>query len=176
MKFRSALVLLTASLLVNSAIAGDPKAKKPEAEPAAAPAPAAPAPAATAPADMIKYRQREMGAIGRHFGAAGMIIDGKVNRPEDLLGHTAALVELGRDLVSQFPKGTGPADHESTSVLPKVWEDAEGFAKAVAAFETAAGELHKAAEAREMGALKAAHEKLGDTCGACHDTYTKDED
>lgn len=175
MNFRQVLALIAASMLANSAIASE-KGKKPEPAPAPAPAAAAaPAPApAGAPADLIKYRQREMGAIGKHFGAIGMIVEGKVNRPEDLLGHTAALVELSRDLASQFPKGTGPADGE-TSALPKIWEDAEGFAKAVAAFETATAELHKAAEARDMAALPAAKEKVGDACGGCHDNFTKDE-
>jgi len=45
-------------------------------------------------AEVVKYRQLEMGAIGRHFGAVKRIVKGQVERPQDLLGHTAALVAL----------------------------------------------------------------------------------
>lgn len=125
-------------------------------------------------AELVKYRQLEMGALARHFGATKRILKNEVDRKEDLLGHTAALVDLSRDMVSQYPEGTGP-DAYKTEALKKIWTDAEGFAKAVADFEAAAKELHAKAEARDMEGALAAFEKAGDTCGGCHDNYREDD-
>ena len=125
-------------------------------------------------AEVVKYRQLEMGAIARHFGAVKRIVKGQVDRPQDLTGHTAALVALSLDIPGQFPEGTGPDSKLETEALKKVWTDKEGFAKAAKDFETAAAALHAAAEKRDMKALDEAFGKAGETCGACHDNYTKE--
>ena len=124
---------------------------------------------------LVKYRQLEMGAIARHFGAVKRIVKDEVDRKEDLAGHSAAIVDLARDMVSQYPKGSGPKNYPKTDALPKIWDDAEGFAKAVADFEAAANELHEAAKGRDYTAAKAAFEKAGDQCGSCHDAFRKDD-
>ena len=124
--------------------------------------------------ELVKYRQMEMGAIGRHFGATKRILKGEVDRKDDLLGHTAALVDLARDMGSQYPEGTGPDTHK-TDALPKIWKDADGFAKAVADFEAATKDLHAKAEARDFDGAMEAWGKVGDSCGGCHDGYRKDD-
>ena len=135
---------------------------------------AAPATAKEIPEEVVKYRQLEMGAVGRHFGAVKRIVKGEVDRPQDLLGHTAALVELAKDLPSQFPEGTGPDSKLETEALKKVWTDSEGFAKVATDFEAATVALNAAAEKRDMKAVAAEFEKTGELCGTCHDSYTKE--
>lgn len=127
------------------------------------------------PQEMMKYRQSEMGAMASHMGAIKRILTGAVDRPEDLLGHTAAMVALSKDIPTQYPEGTGPDALPKTEALPKIWKDAEGFAKAATAYETAAGELHAAAEKRDMDAAMEAFKKVGESCGGCHDNYRKDD-
>lgn len=125
--------------------------------------------------ELVKYRQLEMGAIARHFGAVKRIVNGDVDRGADLDGHVAALKDLTRDMVAQYPEGSGPKNYEKTDALPKLWEDPEGFAKAVADFEAALGVLGEAAAKHDLEAAKAAFEKAGDSCGNCHDAYRKDD-
>ena len=123
---------------------------------------------------MVKYRQLEMSAIARHFGSIKRIVKGEVDRPQDLAGHTAAVVALSKDLPGQFPKGTGPDSKLDTSVLDTVWTESEKFAKMAKDFEAAAAALDAAAQKGDMEAVAAAFGKTGELCGSCHDDFTKD--
>lgn len=125
--------------------------------------------------EVVKYRQAEMGAMAKHMGAVKRLLDGSVDRKEDLPLHTRALLDLGKDIPGQYPEGTGPDAHPKTEALPKIWKDAEGFAKAAADYEAATTALHEAAEKRDLEAAGAAFEKVGEACGGCHDSFRKDD-
>lgn len=147
---------------------------KPKAPPAE-PTPAPPAAATTTPADAHTYRGTSLEAMGRHMKAMGMVVKGKVDRPQDLLGHAIALQEASAHLEEWFPAGTGPDVVEETEALPEVWSDPEGFQAAAASFHEATAKLVEVARTNDPAAFAEQFGKVGAACGACHDKYRKDD-
>ena len=62
---------------------------------------------ATAPADAIKYRKAVMSAMGAHTGAFSLINFGRVEHPDHLRAHVAALAAMGTEVKVLFPAGSG---------------------------------------------------------------------
>ena len=120
--------------------------------------------------DVAKYRQSIMKALSGHNGAIRLIVAGKAGAPDKLADHIAAIADRAAELDAVFPAGSNLDDDES---LPAIWEDADGFAEAVARFEEAAVALQGAAG----GALQdidAAHRELGKACKGCHEDFRVD--
>ena len=121
--------------------------------------------------DVAKYRQSIMKALSGHNGAIRLIVAGKAGDPDKLAEHIAAIAGLAAEVNAVFPAGSNLDDDES---LPAIWEDAEGFAEAVARFEEAAGALH-GATGGAMQDIDAAHRELGKACKGCHEDFRVDD-
>jgi cytochrome c556 len=126
------------------------------------------APVALAKEPIAEYRQAIMDAIGGHTGALKQIITGKVAFPQSARVHAEALAALAKMAEPVFPAGSG-AD---TDALPAIWEKPEAFAKAMAAFQTAAADLGKQAGAPPAD-MANAFGALVKTCKGCHDDFRK---
>ena len=124
---------------------------------------------------VIKYRQLEMEALARHMGSVKMVVKNQVDRKGDVLGHAEAMHALAKDLVSQYPAGTGPDSGAKTEAKAEIWSDAAGFAKAAQDFETATAALVEAAKGDDLEAMAKAFGGVGQACGGCHDTYREDD-
>lgn len=121
--------------------------------------------------DAAKYRQSIMKALSGHNGAIRLIVAGKAGDPDKLADHIAAIASLAAEVDAVFPAGSNLEDDES---LPLIWEDAEGFAEAVARFEEAAGALH-GATGGAMQDIDAAHREMGKACKGCHEDFRVDD-
>lgn len=132
---------------------------------AAAMALAAPAGADEA---MIKYRQAVMQAIGGNTSGLAAVVKGDVPFADNVAIHTKAIGELAPVAAKVFPKdsASGP-----TEALPAIWEKPDQFAKAMAAFQTAAATVAKAGNDR--AAAGAALGDLAKACKNCHDDFKK---
>ncbi len=126
---------------------------------------------ATAFADVKEDREAYMKTNGKLvFGTLGPIAKGE--KPFDAATVAATLKEFGDhaakfDAAALFPEGSGG---EGTESLPKIWEDAAGFAKTVEDYKTAAAAA-AAANPADVAALGATLGEIGKACGACHETY-----
>jgi len=121
--------------------------------------------------DVAKYRQSIMKALSGHNGAIRLIVAGKAGDPDRLADHIAAIAGLAAEVNAVFPAGSNLEDDES---LPAIWEDAEGFAEAVARFEEAAGALHGMADG-DVQDIDAAHREMGKACKGCHEEFRVDD-
>ena len=121
--------------------------------------------------DVAKYRQSIMKALSGHNGAIRLIVAGKAGDPDRLTDHIAAIAGLAAEVNAVFPAGSNLEDDETRSAI---WDDAEGFAKAVEQFEEAAGALHTAAGGA-MQDIDAAHRELGKACKGCHEEFRVDD-
>jgi cytochrome c556 len=129
--------------------------------------------AATTPADAIKYRKAVMDGLAAHVSAFVLINFGKVDHPEYLKGHTAALADLGAQAKVLFPAGT---DTGETDALPLIWKEQEQFNKLVSDLETSSARLRDAVAANDKPGAAAAFKTLGEACKGCHDRYRKQDD
>jgi cytochrome c556 len=118
---------------------------------------------------VIGYRSAVMEAIGGHTQALGAIIKKEVPFTDDAGLHARALAALAPLAAKIFPAGS---DRGETDALPAIWEKPDAFKKEVAAFEAAAADLGKVADA-EPAAMAAAFSSLVKTCKSCHDSFRK---
>ncbi len=66
-----------------------------------------------------------------------------------------------------FPAGSDTGD---TKASPKIWEDAAGFAAALAKFQKDT-DAAVAAKPEDLDSFKAAFGQMASNCKACHDAY-----
>jgi cytochrome c556 len=126
---------------------------------------------ATAFADVKEDREAFMKTNGKIvFGTLGPVAKGE--QAFDAAAVAATLKEYGDhaakfDIAALFPEGSGG---EGTEALPKIWEDAAGFAKAVDDYKAVAAAA-AAANPADVAALQAQLDAIGKSCGACHEVY-----
>jgi cytochrome c556 len=125
------------------------------------------------PANIIKYRQATMSAIGAHLSMLAMLAKNEVSFMDEAAGHAHAINEMSKNLARLFPAGSGQGDTDVKSdALAVIWEKPEEFQAAIVAFQTESQKMvevtetdDRAAFARQLGALG----KQG--CGNCHDNF-----
>ena len=121
--------------------------------------------------NVIKYRQKVMGAIGGHMGAIAGIAKGEVSFVDDLSGHAHAINEMSQNLARLFPAGTGP-DVAKTRALPAIWEQTDKWNAAVKALQDESAKLIEVAKGGDMAAIGAQVGALGKNgCGGCHKPF-----
>ncbi|MDF1599297.1 cytochrome c [Mesorhizobium sp. YIM 152430] len=121
-------------------------------------------------AEPIADRKALMKSNGEAMGVLGATAKGE--REFDAAAVMAALEQLNAnaekfDVEALFPEGSDTGD---TKAAPKIWEDMAGFTAAADKFKEAAAAAAAAApDSRET--LQPQVGAVGQTCGACHETY-----
>ncbi len=118
---------------------------------------------------IFEYREQVMEASAAHLKATSALLQGKVQQPERLATHTAALAGLMQGLPALFPPGSDFA--ADTAAKPEVWENPVEFAAAADKAEQIAKALHAAVEAGDMAAAGEQAGALGKACKACHTDF-----
>lgn len=119
--------------------------------------------------DVIKYRRNVMKAVAGHMGAAGAIVQGKVNYKGDLADHAKALQALMHDIPGLFPKDS---DFGETNALDAVWSKRAEFEKRAKDAGAKAAAFAKATQGGDAGS---AFKALGDTCKGCHKDFRREQ-
>jgi len=122
-----------------------------------------------------KARDHHYHELGDAFKA---IRDGsKTDKPDfAALKKNAKIVNDGSiDQDQWFPKGSGP-EAGKTAALPEIWTKPEDFKAAQKAFADAAPKLLAAANASDIGAVRASFADVGKTCKGCHQSFRKPEE
>jgi cytochrome c556 len=128
---------------------------------------------AAEPEDIIKYRQNMMKAIGAHTGAAGAIIQGKVNYKNQLADHARALQALTSDIPALFPKDS---DFGQTKAKDGVWSNRVEFEKTAKDAKAKVAAFAKAVQGGNQQAIAASYKEMGEGCKSCHKDFRKKED
>lgn len=132
--------------------------------------------AADDPQLTARYRETMMKGVGAHMGQLGLVLKGKIDRQQDLLGNAQAIEAAAQQFGQLFPEGTGP-DKVKTHALAAVWKQPKDFEQANAAWLKASQGLVAAIQAKpfDEAKVKAAWGDLGKSCGGCHDTFKEDD-
>lgn len=93
-----------------------------------------------------------------------------VNALADVAEITSHMRIWAAAMPAAFPAGSDSAPSEA---LPAIWEDSEGFAKAIAAYDEALISLQQAALADNQPLALKQFRALGQACSNCHNTYRK---
>jgi cytochrome c556 len=128
---------------------------------------------AAEPEDIIKYRQNMMKAIAGHTGAAGAIIQGKVDYKNQLADHARALQALTSDIPGLFPKDS---DFGDTKAKDGVWSNRAEFEKTAKDAKARVAAFAKAVQGGNQQAIVASYKEMGEGCKSCHKDFRKKDD
>ena len=124
--------------------------------------------AAAATQDPILTRKKLMDANGASAGAAAAMIKGEAAfNPKVAMAALQTFNSVSYAFGDYFPEGSDKGD---TSASPKIWQDKEGFAKALTQFQTDSEAALKS-KPQDVDALKAAMGSIGKNCQSCHENF-----
>lgn len=131
--------------------------------------------AAASARDQQKARHHHYHELGDAFKTVRD--QSKAGSPDMARIKSAAQVvsEASIDQGRWFPHGTGP-EAGKTRALPIIWEKPQDFQAAQKVFTEAAPKLLAAANAGDIGAVKASFGEVGKACKNCHETFRGPED
>lgn len=122
---------------------------------------------------LMKERHDNYERIGKSMRAVKKGLDS--NDLASVRTEAATINELASKAPTWFAAGTGP-DVGKTAAKAEIWQQREKFDAGMADFQQAAAAFHQAAQGSDVGAMTAAHAKLGGTCKACHDNFRAKDD
>jgi cytochrome c556 len=114
-----------------------------------------------------KYRHAVMETMKGHITALSMVAFGQLEDTGFMQEHADGLANAAKELDAIFPEGSGAG----SEALPAVWEQADKFAAAVKANQSATAELQAAVGSGNRGAIAGAFKKVGDSCKGCHESF-----
>lgn len=122
------------------------------------------------PKDVVKYRQNIMKATSGHMGAIAAIIQGKIDRKDQLIEHARAVQALTKDIAKLFPPGSKVG---KTRAMGGIWENRPDFEQLASDAEEAANEFAVAVLIGDADAYKSKFKDLSENCKACHKDFRK---
>lgn len=133
-----------------------------------------PALAADRAADVVKYRQSVMKAMGAHMTAMSLVVKKQISDRSQLAAHAAAIRDLSAGLPAFFPRGTG-SDRTKTAAKNEIWQRFPEFEADVVKLQRESAVLTD--EAKRGGKFDAQFENVANACAACHRNFrVKDTD
>ena len=118
--------------------------------------------------DPVKTRKWLMDANGAAAGAGAAMMKGEVPfHPAIAKSVFQTMHAVAYSYGDYFPAGSDQGD---TKASPKIWEDAAGFAAALAKFQQDTDAAIKA-DPQDLEAFKAAFGQAAGNCKSCHDAY-----
>jgi cytochrome c556 len=118
--------------------------------------------------DPIMTRKALMGANGGAAGSGGAMMKGEAAfHPAVAKSVFLTMRAVAYSYGDYFPAGSDTGD---TKASPKIWEDPDGFAAALAKFQQDA-DAAVAADVQDLEAFKTAFGQVTGNCKACHDAF-----
>ncbi|WP_439529590.1 c-type cytochrome [Pannonibacter sp.] len=130
-------------------------------------------PAVQAADDPVAARKAIMQSVAASAGLSGGLMKGDIAySPAAGKAAIASLNAAALSYGSFFPEGSDMA--ANTTASPKIWEDAAGFAEALAKFSAVTGAAAQASGKdgpADVDAFKAAMGPVLASCKSCHEAY-----
>ncbi|MBT5415416.1 MAG: cytochrome c [Rhodospirillaceae bacterium] len=126
-------------------------------------------------ANVVKYRQMVMKAVGAHMGGLGALVKGETSVsdvPFNIQEQAAALNATAQLIDQAFAQDVGTKGGD-TEAKAEIWQDWEGFVARAALLRERSQSLRDVAETGDEAAIKAAFAGVGKACGSCHNAFRK---
>ena len=120
--------------------------------------------------DIVTFREAEMGVVGKHMKLAGMIYKGQIDRQGDLVAHATAIHDASLVFGDLFPASSSP-DKVKTEAKAEIWKDTAGWQASVKGWQDSSAAWLAAVQKGDQTEAKAAFDKMGQSCGDCHDKF-----
>ncbi|MBU2871639.1 cytochrome c [Colwellia sp. E2M01] len=125
-------------------------------------------------AKATELRQSIFKLLGSNMGPLGAMAKGKAPMNAEAVETNATRINQLSLMLADYMRTDTSKFDVKTEALPKIWQEAEHFSKAIENLTTASAALVVAAKSNDEGAIKKAIGGVGKTCGGCHDDFKKD--
>ena len=130
---------------------------------------------ADAPAFM-KARHARFHDIGKAMKGVSEQLKSPSPSVPDIQAGAKVIDTLAPQVITWFPRGTGPEVGIKTGARAEIWQRPDEFRKDAADFAAAAHRFNAAAQGGDVAAIKAAYPALGGACKTCHDSFRQKDD
>jgi len=119
----------------------------------------------------IRYRHAVMEAMSNQVAAMALILQGKVDRADEMQVNARALAEAATLVGGLFPEDSKGAD-----ALPLIWEEPAKVATAAQAAAEATAAFAEIAASGSKAEIAKGFKAVADACKGCHERYKAEED
>lgn len=124
-------------------------------------------------ANVLKYREMVMTALGAHIGSIASVVKGEVSYGEHVATHARALHATSLMMPDVFPEGSAVGESRAK---PEIWQEWDKFQGLIRDLNAQAEKLAQVAESGDMTAIGAQLQETGKACGNCHKPYRKEKE
>ncbi|MGK9233854.1 cytochrome c [Inquilinus limosus] len=125
---------------------------------------------AATPEEVVTQREDAMKTFGASVKTLTGFVRDNQGSIDDVKAATAKMKATSADLLVLFPEGTAVGIGKSAA-KPEIWANWADFQTKVKANQDAIAALDAAAQEGNAAKVKAAFPAVGQSCGACHETY-----
>ncbi|WP_343713724.1 cytochrome c [Inquilinus sp.] len=125
---------------------------------------------AATPEEVVAQREDAMKTYGASVKTLTGFVRDNQGSIDDVKAATAKMAGVSAELLSLFPEGTAVGVGKSAA-KPEIWANWADFQAKVKANHDAIVALDAAAQSGDVAEVKAAFPAVGQSCGACHETY-----
>lgn len=123
------------------------------------------------PASVIAARRAQLKQLGEVFKRLNDELRKDTPSQKIILANARTMNDIGQQLPTWFPAGTGPGGTARTRARPEIWSDATGFAAAAKTFQLEAAGLSATRGRLDVALLRTQARSAGTACKSCHDRY-----
>lgn len=125
---------------------------------------------AATPEETVAQREDAMKTYGASVKTLTGFVRDNQGSIDDVKAATEKMAGVSAQLLSLFPEGTAAGVGKSAA-KPEIWANWADFQTKVKANHDAITALDAAAQSGDAAKVKAAFPAVGQSCGACHETY-----
>ena len=119
----------------------------------------------------IRYRHAVMEAMSNQVAAMALILQGKVDRANEMQVNARALAESATLIAGLFPEDSKGAD-----ALPLIWEELEKVSTAAQTAVDATAAFAEIAASGNKAEIAKGFKAVADACKGCHERYKAEDD
>ncbi len=125
-------------------------------------------------AAMVKQRQTEMGQMGKAYLAVMPIIKGENPNVMDAMASAERWQTNAKNIVANFPPGTGRDAVPDTRAKPDIWSKRSEFEAAAAKLVAESGKLVTVTKTNDIDAFRTQFKAFVQACRGCHEGPKKE--
>ena len=123
---------------------------------------------------IMHQRHEAMEGLGKAMKALHREVESSSPFVPTVRAQTSIMAATAAKIPAMFPAGTGP-EAGKTRAKPEIWKQQDLFMRKSKDFLAAAQAIDAAAKSGDMNKVMALHDRLDQTCKACHDPFRAPE-
>ncbi len=121
----------------------------------------------------VRYRHAQFHRLEKAFHSLARGLEASPPKFPQMSRRATEIADLSKELVTWFPKGSGPTSGVDTRAKPKIWSEVGKFHSAAAGFSDRARLLMRAIAAHDAPEARQQFRSVGHACLDCHEEFRR---